>query len=71
MEANFELVAGSMANLFVDADPTSGAAAFIYTSASGSLAFDSDGNRPLAATPLALLSNKPATLMPSDFVIGP
>ena len=69
--ANFGLVAGSVANLFVDADPTSGAAAFIYNSASGSLAFDADGNGPLAATPLALLSNKPATLLPGDFVIGP
>ena len=69
--ANFGLVAGSTANLVVNGNPSSGAAVFLYTSATGGLAFDADGNGAGAAVPLALLSNKPATLLPADIVLGP
>ncbi|MCU0920789.1 MAG: calcium-binding protein [Burkholderiaceae bacterium] len=69
--ANFGLVAGGTANLVVNGNPSSSAAAFVYTSATGSLAFDADGSGPGAAVPLALLSNKPATLLPADIVLGP
>jgi Ca2+-binding RTX toxin-like protein len=68
---NFGLLAGSTANLVVNGIPSSGAAVFLYTSATGSLAFDADGNGPGAAVPLALLSNKPPTLAPADIVLGP
>ncbi len=69
--ASFGLVAGSTANLVVNGSPASGAAVFLYTGATGSLAFDADGNGAGAAVTLALLSNKPATLLPGDIVIGP
>jgi hypothetical protein len=35
------------------------------------LAFDADGNGAGAAVPLAWLSNKPATLLPTDIALGP
>jgi hypothetical protein len=68
--ANFGLVAGNTANLVVNGNPSSGAAVFLYTSATGSLAFDVDGNGAGPAVPLALLSNKPATMLPGDVVLG-
>jgi Ca2+-binding RTX toxin-like protein len=69
--ANFGLVAGATANLFVGAAPNSGAAAFVYTSANGLLAFDADGQGPGAAVALAILQSRPAHLLPADIVLGP
>ncbi len=69
--ANFGLVSGATANVVVNGNPSSGTAVFLYTSATGSLAFDADGNGAGAAVPLALLSNRPATLLPADIVLGP
>jgi Ca2+-binding RTX toxin-like protein len=70
MAANFGLVPGSPANLFVNAAPSSGAAAFLYNSATGIFAFDADGNGAGPALTLATLANKPATLLPGDVVLG-
>ena len=45
-------------------DPT-----FVYTSATGSFAFDADGADPGAAVTLAILGSLPAT-MAAAFVLG-
>jgi hypothetical protein len=68
--ANFGLVADTAANLFVNAAPSSGAAAFLYTAATGGFAFDADGNGAGAAITLATLANRPPTLLPGDVVLG-
>jgi Ca2+-binding RTX toxin-like protein len=69
--ANFGLVSGAAARLVVNGSPNSSAATFVYTSATGSLVFDADGNGAGAAATLALLSTKPATLLQTDIVLGP
>jgi Ca2+-binding RTX toxin-like protein len=68
---NFGLVSGAAARLVVNGSPNSSAATFVYTSATGSLVFDADGNGAGAAATLALLSTKPATLLQTDIVLGP
>jgi hypothetical protein len=68
--ANFGLVAGAAANLFVNTPASSGAAAFLYNSGTGVFAFDADGNGAGAALTLATLANKPPTLVPADVVLG-
>jgi Ca2+-binding RTX toxin-like protein len=68
--ANFGLVPGGSANLVVDGSPGSNAAAFVYDSQTGILAFDADGNGVGAALTLATLANKPPTLLPADVVLG-
>ena len=68
--ANFGLVAGQAANVLVNGSAVNGAAVFLYTSASGLLQFDRDGNGPLAPVSLATLSNRPNLLAPSDFILG-
>jgi hypothetical protein len=47
------------------------AAVFVYTSATGALAFDADGNGAGAAVNLALLGNKPSSITTADIVLGP
>jgi Ca2+-binding RTX toxin-like protein len=69
--ANFGLIAGAAANLFVNTPASSGAAAFLYSSATGVFAFDADGNGAGAALTLATLANKPPTLLPVDVVLAP
>ena len=68
--ANFGLVAGAGANLFVNAAANSAARAFLYDSSTGALSFDADGNGAGAAVQLALLSTKPA-IIAGDIVLGP
>jgi Ca2+-binding RTX toxin-like protein len=68
--ANFGLVAGAAANLFVNTPASSGAAAFLYNSGTGVFAFDADGSGVGAALTLATLANKPPTLLPGDVVLG-
>jgi len=68
--ANFGLKAGAGANLVINGSPSTTAAAFVYSTATGILSFDSDGNRSGAATQLATLSNKPTGFKSSDFVLG-
>ena len=68
--ANFGLVSGSTANLVVNGTPTSGAAVFLYTSATGSLAFDPDGIGPQAAVTLATLANRPPAFNAGDILVG-
>jgi Ca2+-binding RTX toxin-like protein len=68
--ANFGLTAGSGANLVINGTPSSGAAAFVYNSTTGTLGFDEDGNGIAAATQLATLSNKPVGFNSADFVLG-
>jgi Ca2+-binding RTX toxin-like protein len=68
--ANFGLVAGGAANLFVNSAPNSAAAAFIYTSSTGVFQFDADGNGAGAAVQLASLFNRPPSLAPADIVLG-
>jgi Ca2+-binding RTX toxin-like protein len=68
---NFGLLAGGTADLQVNASPNSGIEMFIYTSATGSLAFDADGYGPGAALTLALLQNKPVLIVPADIGLGP
>ncbi len=68
--ANFGLVAGAAATLVVNGLPGTGGGTFIYTSASGLLEFDADGNGGGAAVSLATLSNRPPTLVPADIVLG-
>jgi Ca2+-binding RTX toxin-like protein len=68
--ANFGLVAGGTANLVVDGSPGSNAAAFVYDSQTGVLAFDADGSGLGAAVILAMLQNPPGTLAPADIVLG-
>jgi Ca2+-binding RTX toxin-like protein len=58
--ANFGLVAGAAATLVVNGAPTTGTETFVYTSASGLLLFDADGNGGGAAVSLATLVGKPA-----------
>jgi Ca2+-binding RTX toxin-like protein len=69
--ANFGLVAGAAATLVVNGLPTTGAGTFVYTSASGLLQFDRDGNGTThTAVSLATLVTRPATLAPGDIVLG-
>jgi Ca2+-binding RTX toxin-like protein len=68
--ANFGLVAGAAATVVVNGLPTTGAGTFVYTSASGLLQFDADGNGIGAAVSLATLVTKPAMLAPADIVLG-
>jgi Ca2+-binding RTX toxin-like protein len=68
--ANFGLTAGEGANLVINGSPSSAAAAFVYSTTTGVLGFDSDGNGAGAAMQLATLSNKPTGFKSSDFVLG-
>ncbi len=69
--ANFGLVAGAEATLVVNGLPTTGAGTFIYTSASGLLQFDRDGNGTAhTAVSLATLVTSPPSLVPQDIVLG-
>ena len=68
--ANFGLSSGAGANLVINGSPSTTAAAFVYSTTTGVLSFDSDGNRSGAATQLATLSNKPTGFKSSDFVLG-
>ena len=68
--ANFGLTSGAGANLVINGSPSTTAAAFVYSTTTGVLSFDSDGNRSGAATQLATLSNKPTGFKSSDFVLG-
>jgi hypothetical protein len=68
--ANFGLVAGDAANLVVDGSPGSNLPTFVYSSGSGMLAFDADGNGAGAAAMLAMLQNRPGTIVPGDIVLG-
>ncbi len=68
---NFGLVAGAAATVVVNGLPTTGAGTSVYTSASGLLQFDRDGNGTThTAVSLATLVTKPATLAPADIVLG-
>jgi Ca2+-binding RTX toxin-like protein len=69
--ANFGLVAGAAATVVVNGLPTTSGGTFVYTSASGLLQFDRDGNGMAhTAVSLATLVTKPASLAPTDIVLG-
>lgn len=68
--ANFGLVSGSAATVVLNGLPTTTTGTFIYSTSSGALKFDADGTGAGVAVQIALLSNKPATLSSTDFVIG-
>ena len=71
-EASFGMDAASL-RLVVGANPqpTAMAGTLLFETGTSRLWFDADGNGPGAAVTLALLANRPATLQPSDIVIGP
>jgi len=67
--ANFGLIAGGTANLVVNGVPATSAAAFLYSTATGVLAFDADGNNGGAAVQLATLSTRPVIGV-AELVLG-
>ncbi|MEI6029309.1 MAG: hypothetical protein WCT47_21760 [Betaproteobacteria bacterium] len=68
--AQWGLTQNQAVSLLVNQQPTTAAATFVYSTATGELWFDPDGNGELQVELIAVLTNKPS-LAPGDIGVGP
>ncbi|MEI6029111.1 MAG: calcium-binding protein, partial [Betaproteobacteria bacterium] len=68
--AAWGLTQNQAVSLLVNQQPTTAAATFVYSTATGELWFDPDGNGQLQVELIAVLTNKPS-LAPGDIGVGP
>jgi Ca2+-binding RTX toxin-like protein len=68
--AAWGLTQNQAVSLLINQQPTTAAATFLYSTATGELWFDPDGNGVLQVELIAVLTNKPS-LAPGDIGVGP